>query len=83
LEEAARAAGRTLHAEIISRLEASFVDHSSPNFSTSNRSELRQLVIEELETFLTVDRLHKLLEEKEEPKPRPSKRIVRKATKPE
>lgn len=52
LEEAARVAGRTLHSEIIARLEASFVDVPRQGDVVDPRINLRQLVIEEIENYL-------------------------------
>jgi hypothetical protein len=53
LEAAARAGGRSLHAEIIGRLEASF--QTSETVDGLSRDVLRDVIIEELENYLNND----------------------------
>ena len=60
LEEAARVAGRSLHAEIISRLEASF--QTAETVDGLPRDVLRDVVIEELENYLNKDWFQALVE---------------------
>lgn len=61
LEQAAREAGRSLNAEIIARLQASLLEHAKVSETEDTRPALRQLVIEELETFLTNEKLQQML----------------------
>lgn len=52
LEEAARAGGRSLHAEIISRLEASFIGKETTEERDKRRAELRMLAQEEIRSMM-------------------------------
>lgn len=53
---------RSMNAEIVARLQASLSDKSAQPESPASRPEVRQMVIEEMENFIPLDRLIKLLE---------------------
>lgn len=93
---AAEENGRSMNAEIIARLQASFETKTAAIEPAPARAEWRQIVIEEMENYLPLDKLVKFLEgtiprandDKQASKPedtatRKPRRIVRKVTKPE